>query len=243
MGPAKAYEQDILVNKFFGRQRMLLNAPDAIHHVLVQNAANYRRSPATVRILRPLVGRGLFLSEGEEWKHQRRTIAPSLAPRVLPLLAHHIVQVANEAVARLSADLSQPIDALAAMQFLALEVAGRSMFSLEMKQHGAELRGLIAWFGQRLGRPYLFDMLLPPSVPTLRDLARHRFRRRWEALMERIIAGRLAAEPPEAPRDLFDILPAARDPETGEAFSRDQLRDQIATLIVAGHETTALTLF
>jgi cytochrome P450 len=243
MWPAKAYEQDILVNKFFGRQRMLLNAPDAIHHVLVENAGNYRRSPATVRILRPLVGRGLFLSEGEEWKHQRRTIAPSLAPRVLPLLARHVVQVANEAVARLAADLSQPIDALAAMQFLALEVAGRSMFSLEMKQHGAELRSMIAWFGRRLGRPYLFDMLLPPSIPTLRDLARHRFRRRWEALMERIVAARWAATPEEAPRDLFDILRAARDPETGEAFSRDQLRDQIATLIVAGHETTALTLF
>jgi len=86
-------------------------------------------------------------------------------------------------------------------------------------------------------------MLLPPSIPTLRDLARHRFRRRWEALMERIIAARLAATPEETPRDLFDILRAARDPETGEAFSRDQLRDQIATLIVAGHETTALTLF
>ncbi|HEX3064970.1 MAG TPA: cytochrome P450, partial [Dongiaceae bacterium] len=85
--PERAYEQQILVNRFFGRQRVLLNAPEAIHHVLVENAANYRRSPASIRILRPLVGRGLFLSEGEEWKHQRRTIAPALAPRVMPLLA------------------------------------------------------------------------------------------------------------------------------------------------------------
>ncbi len=243
MWPERAYEQDILVNKFFGRQRVLLNAPAAIHHVLVDNAANYRRSPATMRILRPLVGNGLFLSEGEEWKHQRRTIAPSLAPRVLPLLARHVVNAAQEVVQRLTANRGEPVDLLAAMQFLALEIAGRSMFSLEMQQHGSALRGAIARFGARLGRPYLFDMLLPPSIPTLRDLARRRFRAHWTALMDRIIAARLAVATEGAPRDLFDVLRAARDPETGAAFSRDQLRDQVATLIVAGHETTALALF
>jgi cytochrome P450 len=243
MWPERAYEQDILVNKFLGRQRVLLNAPEAIHHVLVDNAANYRRSPAGVRILRPIVGRGLFLSEGEEWRHQRRTIAPSLAPRVLPLLAHHVTHVAREAVGRLAGRRDEAIDLLAAMQFLALEVAGRSMFSLEMRQHGADLRRLIARFGARLGRPYLFDMLLPPSIPTLRDFARYRFRSQWRALMDRIIAARLTHASPDAPRDLFDVLRAARDPETGAGFSPDQLRDQVATLIVAGHETTALTLF
>ena len=86
----------------------------------------------------------------------------------------------------------EAIDLLAAMQLLALEVAGRSMFSLEMRQHGADLRRLIARFGARLGRPYLFDMLLPPSIPTLRDFARYRFRSQWRALMDRIIATRLA---------------------------------------------------
>jgi cytochrome P450 len=241
--PERAYEQEILVNRFFGRQRVLLNAPEAIHHVLVENTANYRRSPASIRILRPLVGRGLFLSEGEEWKHQRRTIAPALAPRVMPLLARHVVLAAEDAAALLASKTGGSVDLLAAMQFLALEIAGRSMFSLEMRQQGPVLRAMIADFGRRLGRPYLLDMLLPPSIPTLRDLARNRFRRRWEQMMGAIIADRLAEPAPEAPRDLLDILRAARDPETGEAFSRDQLRDQVSTLIVAGHETTALTLF
>jgi len=243
MWPEGAYEQDILVNKFFGRQRVLLNAAGAIHHVLVENAANYRRSPASIRILRPLVGDGLFLSEGEDWKHQRRTIAPSLAPRVLPLLARHVADVAQEAVQRLTSCQDEAIDLLAALQFLALEIAGRSMFSLEMRRHGPALRKLIALFGARLGRPYLFDMLLPPSIPTLRDLARHRFRGQWVALMDRIVEARLAVALEGAPRDLFDVLRAARDPETGAAFSPAQLRDQVATLIVAGHETTALALF
>ncbi len=243
MWPQAAYEQEILVSRFFGRQRVLLNQPEAIHHVLVDNAANYRRSPASIRILRPIVGRGLFLSEGEDWKHQRRTIAPSLAPRVMPLLARHVVLAAQDAAGRLATDAGQPVDLLAAMQVLALEIAGRSMFSLEMRQQGPALRAMITDFGLRLGKPYLFDMLLPPSIPTLRDLARHRFRRRWERFMDSIVADRLAEAQPPVPRDLLDILRAARDPETGEAFSGEQLRDQISTLIIAGHETTALALF
>ena len=243
MWPAEAYEKDVLVQSFFGRRRMLLNHPDAIHRVLVENAANYRRSPATIRILRPIVGDGLFLSEGEEWKHQRRTIAPALAPRVIPLLARHVADATDEAVARLAAMNGAPVDLLAMMQFLALEIAGRSMFSLEMQQHGAALRRFIAGFASRLGRPYLLDMILPASVPNLRDLARRRFRARWLEFMDQIIDARRRAPAGDTPRDLFDLLLAARDPETGAAFSRAQLRDQVATMIVAGHETTAIALF
>jgi cytochrome P450 len=241
--PREAYTRDVLVQSFFGRQRFLLNAPDAIHHVLVDNTANYRRTSATVRILRPIVGEGLILSEGEEWRHQRRTIAPTLAPRVLPMLARHVAGAAQEAIARLDAGASQPVDLLAAMQFLALEVAARSMFSLEMHRCGPALRRMISEFAASLGRPYFLDLMLPVEIPSWRDLARARFRTRWIALMDEIVAARLREPPSDQPRDLFDVLLAARDPETGAAFSPAQLRDQVATMMVAGHETTALTLF
>jgi cytochrome P450 len=241
--PREAYTKDVLAQSFFGRKRFLLNAPDAIHHVLVDNTANYRRTSATVRILRPIVGEGLILSEGEEWRHQRRTIAPTLAPRVLPMLARHVAGAAQEAIARLAAGASQPVDLLAAMQFLALEVAARSMFSLEMHRYGPALRRMISGFAASLGRPYFLDLMLPVGIPSWRDLARARFRTRLIALMDEIVAARLREPPSDQPRDLFDVLLAARDPETGAAFSPAQLRDQVATMIVAGHETTALTLF
>ncbi|HZT20310.1 MAG TPA: cytochrome P450 [Dongiaceae bacterium] len=243
MWPARAYEEELLVQRFFGRQRLLLNTADGIKQVLVDNAANYRRSPATIRILRPIVGRGLFLSDGEDWKLQRRIIAPALAPRVIPLLSRHIAEVGRETLTRLAAMAAEPVDLLAVLQLLALEVAGRSMFSLEMARHGPALRRMIAEFGASLARPYLFDMLLPAWWPTLRDLARRRFQRRWAGLMDGIIEQRLRAPAAEAPRDLFDLLRAARDPETGKAFSPAELRDQVSTMIVAGHETTALALF
>ena len=80
MWPEAAYHDDVLVRQFFGRKNFLLNAPDAIHHVLVDNHANYRRTPASIRILRPITGDGLLLSSGDAWKLQRRTVA-SETPR------------------------------------------------------------------------------------------------------------------------------------------------------------------
>jgi cytochrome P450 len=243
MWPEFAYRQDVTVRNFLGRTNVLLNAPDAIHHVLVANHANYRRSPASIRILRPITGDGLLLSEGDDWKLQRRTVAPALGPRVMPMLASHIVSSTDQAVARLSAMSGQPIDLLATMQSLALDIAGRSMFSLEMDRYGAAIRSLLTEFSERYAKPHLLDMVLPPSIPNLRDLARARFKRRWMKLIETILASRLSSPEPETPRDLFDLLRAARDPETGAAFSPTQLRDQVATLILAGHETTAVSLF
>jgi len=241
--PQDAYEKDVLDQTFLGRHRFLFNAPDAIQRVLVANAANYARTAPSIRILRPIVGEGLLLSEGEAWRHQRRTIAPTLAPRVVPMLARHVASATAPLVTRLAAGDKDQVDMLAAMQFLALEIAARSMFSLEMRQYGAALRSMILNFGDRLARPSFFDMMLPLGIPTPNDLARRKFRSDWIPFMDEIIASRLGAPLSERPRDLFDVLLSARDPETGAAFSRAQLRDQIATMIVAGHETTALTLF
>ena len=238
-----AYEQDVLVRRFLGRSNILVNDPDAIRHILLDNWQNYRRSPASIRILRPITGQGLLLSEGDDWRFQRRIIAPALAPRTLPVLARHIVTCADEAVAALDTDSAQPVNLLAAMQNLTLEIAGRSMFSLETRRFGPTMRAHLVEFGMNYARPHLFDMLLPASVPTLRDLRRRAFQRRWMGLMEQIMDARLAAPSSDTPRDLFDLLLAARDPETGAAFSREQLRDQVATLILAGHETTAVALF
>jgi cytochrome P450 len=240
MWPEAAYREDLMVRRMLGRENVLLNAPDAIHHVLIDNHANYRRSPATIRILRPITGDGLLLSMGEAWRLQRRTIAPALAPRMIPLLSRHIMAAANEALDT----PGERVDLLAFMQTLALDIAGRSMFSVETRQYGPEMRRLLTEFAERFAQPHLFDMLLPPSIPTLRDYGRGRFSKRWMHLIETMMEQRAAGpDSGENPRDLFDLLRNARDPETGVGFSRAELRDQVATLILAGHETTAVTLF
>ncbi len=244
MWPAEAYERETVGGGALGRSWVLLNAPAAIHHVLVENVAGYRRTPASVRVLRPITGRGLLLAEGAAWKLQRRTTAPALAPRTLPLLVPHIAAAAAAALPELrAAARAGPVDLLAAMQGVTLDAAARAMFSLQSAQFGAAMRRSLSSFAERLARPTALDLVLPPWLPTPRDLARWRYRSGWVRLIDGIIAARAAQPVGAAPRDLFDLLLAARDPQSGAGFSRTELRDQVATLIVAGHETTALALF
>jgi cytochrome P450 len=241
--PAQAFEEDVVVRRFFGRQLIVMSRPAGIQHILIDNPGNYRRTPASIRMLRPLLGNGLLLSKGEDWRRQRRTLAPAFAPRTVPILVRHVARAASTTVAGLRAACEAPIDLLAAMQFLALEIAGASMFSLEMERYGAELRHLVTRFTSGLGRPRILDFLLPPAIPSPHDVLRWRFRRRWLNLVHRIIAARRAQGSSAAPRDLFDLMASATDPESGAVFPPDRLADQVATMIVAGHETTAVALF
>jgi cytochrome P450 len=237
----RAYERPVVVGSFMGRVQVLLNEPDAIGHVLVKNAANYRRPRISRRVLGPLLGEGLLLSEGPAWRHQRRTIAPIFAPRSMPVLTHHIATAAQDCLVRL-AD-RHAVELLPEVQRTALEIAAKSMFSLEMAEMGSPMRSLLMRFATQLANASAFDLLLPDGLPNPRDPARRRFRIEWIALIGGIVDARSRLPPGDGPRDLFDMLMAARDPETGEGFSRVQLCDQVATMILAGHETTALTLF
>jgi len=241
----RAYEEDIVRGRFFGRSSFILNAPDAIRHVLVENYENYTRTPAGMRVLRPVLGEGLLIAEGRAWKHQRRTLAPAFTPRAVASLVPHMIAVTDETIAKLQGACGQPVDLRETMQRMTLEIAGRTMFSFGMARHGAQLREFVMEYGARLARPHFLDLLLPLSWPSPQDFSRARFRKRWTGFVAMLMAERRAAGKNEGapPRDLFDLMGAARDPETGEAFSDEQLGDQVATMILAGHETTATALF
>src|SRR6476620_7492199 len=241
----RAYEEDIVQGRFFGRASFILNTPDAIRHVLVDNYENYTRTPAGIRVLRPMLGEGLLIAEGRAWKHQRRTLAPAFTPRAVASLVPHMIAVTDETIAKLEAASSGPVDLREVMQRMTLEIAGRTMFSFGMERHGAALRDFVMEYGGRLARPHFLDLLLPLGWPSPQDFARARFRKRWTHFIGMLMAERRAVGKSEGapPRDLFDLMCAARDPETGEAFTDEQLGDQIATMILAGHETTATALF
>jgi cytochrome P450 len=243
-GP-RSYEEDVIQTRFFGRNSFILNAPDAIRHVLVDNYENYVRTPAAVRVLRPMLGEGLLIAEGRTWKHQRRTLAPAFTPRAVGTLVPHMIAATDATIAKLQAASGAPVDLREAMQRMTLEIAGRTMFSFGMDRHGAALRDFVMEYGTRLARPHLLDLLLPLNWPTPQDISRGFFRKRWTRFVATLMAERRAAgkNADAPPSDLFDLMGAARDPETGAAFSDEQLGDQVATMILAGHETTATALF
>ncbi len=241
----RAYEDDVVRGRFFLHSSFILNTPDAIRHVLVDNYENYSRTPAGFRVLRPMLGEGLLIAEGRAWKHQRRTLAPAFTPRAVGTLVPHMVAVTDETIANLRRISNGPVDLRETMQRMTLEIAGRTMFSFGMERHGATLRDFVMEYGDRLARPHFLDLVLPLNWPAPRDFSRARFRKRWtqfigQLMAERRAAGKLQGAPA---RDLFDLMETARDPETSEAFSDAQLGDQVATMILAGHETTATALF
>lgn len=241
----RAYEDDIVQGRFFRRSSFILNTPDAIRHVLVDNYENYTRTPAGIRMLRPMLGEGLLIAEGKAWKHQRRTLAPAFTPRAVSMLVPHMIAVTEETIAKLTTNTGQPVDLREIMQRMTLEIAGRTMFSFGMDRHGAALRDFVMEYGARLARPHFLDLLLPLSWPTPQDFARARFRKRWTRFVAMLMAERRAAgkKADAPPRDLFDLMGTARDPETGKGFTDEQLGDEVATMILAGHETTATALF
>ena len=241
----RAYEEDIVRGRFFGRSSFILNAPDAIRHVLVENYENYTRTPAGIRVLRPVLGEGLLIAEGRAWKHQRRTLSPAFTPRAVASLVPHMIAVTDETIAKLQGACGQPVDLRETMQRMTLEIAGRTMFSFGMARHGAQLREFVMEYGARLARPHFLDLLLPLGWPSPQDFSRSRFRKRWTRFIGMLMAERRAVGKNDgAPhRDLFDLMGEARDPETGKGFPDEQLGDEVATMILAGHETTATALF
>ena len=184
----RAYEEDIVRGRFLNHSSFILNAPDAIKHVLVDNYENYTRTPAGLRVLRPILGEGLLIAEGRAWKHQRRTLAPAFTPRAVTTLVPHMLAATEETIAKLRAASNAPVDLREAMQRMTLEIAGRTMFSFGMEKHGAALRDFVMEYGERLARPQFLDLLLPLGWPTPQDFARARFRKRWTAFVAMLMA-------------------------------------------------------
>jgi cytochrome P450 len=216
---------------------VLACAPDVIRHVMMTHAEDYARLPLGRRVLGPIAGNGLLTSEGALWRRQRRAMAPAFAPRNISIMARHIMLSIEGTCARLAESCGTEIDMLSELQMLSLEIAASSMFSIEASAFGSEIRAMISKYAARMGRACPSDFLLPDGVPTPMRARRALFRRRWKKLIRSIVAVRRAAKHDGDARDLFDLLCEAHGPD------QDLLTDEVGTMIVAGHETTALTLF
>jgi len=222
-----------------GRALFLVTGGAAMAEMLQTRAGDYGRMPTAQRVLGPVVGRGLLTSEGEQWRHQRKAMAPAFSPRALPMMASHVMRATEPACDRLARAMGGDVDLYDAMQVLSLEIASTTMFSIESDGFRDELRAMITTYMATIGKPMPQDFLLPAWLPTPLALRRGLFRRRWQRLMRGVVDQRFAAQRSgEEPRDLFDLLAAVHGQNQA-----DLLVDEVATMIVAGHETTALTLF
>src|ERR1700729_3277491 len=120
----------IIVQRILWRRMFVINEPEAIRHVLLDNAANYTKSEVGRRLLEPGLGRGLLTSEGETWRRHRRIMAPSFDPRTVVGYAPIMTSVTQDLLAKWDA-LPEPreLDVAAAMMQVTLHIISRAMFS------------------------------------------------------------------------------------------------------------------
>ena len=240
--PDYAFDVAFSRSSLFGIESVLINDPAGVRHVMATNAANYVRPAILPRLFRPLGGRGVFLAEGSEWRRQRRLLSPSFTPHHVNILLRHFIAAADEMIGdlegRASADLSD------IYQAAALNAVLRALFSLPDKADRDRLGDVVRHYITGPGRPQIFDAFAASETSFAFALrGRRAFQQRWSAAVDAIVAARQRAPHDTSHRDLLDILIAARDPETGESLAADEVRDQCATMIFAGYETTARLLF
>lgn len=239
----EAYERDIVQSRIFNHRRFLVNEPEAIKHVLLDNAANYQKSEITRRILEPGLGRGLITSEGETWRRHRRIMSPAFDHRSIASYTSIMTGAAEELLADWSSlDIGASIDVARAMMGVTLRIISRTMFSSDAERIAAIMeRGAERYQAQM--RPNVADFLGLPAW--LAGLGRIGVVRRtlgeFDREIDRLIKLR-SVRPESGPKDLLARLIAARDEQTGGGMSAREVRDQVITIFTAGHETTAMAM-
>jgi cytochrome P450 len=224
------------------REVYVLSNPDFIKHVLVDNAANYVKGNIFIK-LHPFLGQGLFTSEGELWRKQRRLMQPHFHKESVGALTELMVSTIADSIERWrSAARSRALVEFAPeMMRLTLDVVTRALFGTDVDADaqtvGRALTVVLEHTNHRLLALVDFTDLFPflPANRRYHDAL---------ATLDRIVYGIIDARRKSSERraDLLQMLLDARDPESGESMSRQQLRDEVMTLFLAGHETTANAL-
>jgi cytochrome P450 len=227
----------------------LVSDPAIVRHVLLDNIDNYDKHTPAFDAVRVVLGNGMLTSGGAFWKRQRRIAQPAFhgesVRHFAPIMTRLAAETADEW--ERAAAAGQPVDACTDMMRVTLRIVAETLFGDDLAGEAAEVNRvfpvILACLAARVSSPLRPPLWLPTAnnrrlQPALRSL---------NAIVERLIATkrrRLAAGsgPPDGHRDLLTILMLARDTETGEAMSDAQLRDEVMTLLIAGHETTANAL-
>jgi cytochrome P450 len=232
---------DVVRFRFGPYHFYVVNHPDHIRHVLQENRQNYVKS-INYETLVPVLGRGLLTNEGERWLRQRRLIQPGFhRQRIAGLATEMTTQTAAMLTHWQQYEASgEAFDVAQEMMRLTFAIVGRTLFSVDLSGEaeaiGPALTVALEWANDRTVQL----VRLPLSVPTPANRRVLRAIETLDAMVFRIIEERRRR--PAGGHDLLSMLLEARDERTGEGMSDQQLRDEVMTLVLAGHETTANAL-
>ena len=233
---------DIVAYRFGPFPVVLLNHPEAVHHVLGENHTNYtKRDIPFYKMLRAFLGDGLLTSDGPFWLRQRRLAQPAFQRKKIEAMSPIIVRCTEDMVERWrTLPPNARLDVAQEIMHLTLRIVGLLLFSQDLSQTQNAVGSALDELQKQMGERFSAFLPLPPILPTPRD---KRFRQAREDLhslaLEIVRERRRETEPP---RDLLTSLLEAQDPDSGEAMSDAQVCDELVTFLLAGHETTSNTL-
>ncbi len=239
---AHAQYGDIVRLKLGPRLAFALFHPDHVAHILVKHRENYTKQSRGYKKLRHVLGNGLLTAEGDFWLRQRRLLQPAFSAARLAGFAAPMVTATQEMAQswETAARLSEPIDVADEMMRLTMRIVGETLLGTdvtgEASDVGAALTLVIDEVSHRIHSPWSFRERLPVA-------SNRRYERalaRLDQAVQRIIDQH--RRQPAGRDDLLAILMAAKDEETGAQMSDKQLRDEVMTFFLAGHETTAKAL-
>lgn len=227
---------DIVAANFAGWPTLAVTDMAAVETILVSEHQRFTKNTLVWRQTRALFGDGLLTSEGEAWRRQRKLAAPAFAGAQLTSYVPSIVRIAETTVAGWQD--GDTFDAHPRMMALSFDVAARTLFDADLENAGIDraLDDILREMESRITRP----VLLPDWLPLPGHLRYLRGIRKIEGLIRGLIDTRRLSGF-DGRRDVLSRLMAARDAD-GRGMSDDRLRDEVITLLLAGHETTALVL-
>lgn len=239
--PEIATHQPIVSGRTGVRWHMIMD-PQANKHVLKEALDNYPKSVVTKNILKPAIGESLFIAEGAHWLWQRRAAAPVFSHRNIQNLAPIMTEAAERASSRLEAVNGKAANLMDEMVAATFEVISDVTFSGgDDFDRDAVMKAIDTYIAQT-AKVSLLDLLGAPTwIPRLSRLFSTSDMRQMKDMADAAIEQRRDAGPRPVP-DLLDLLLEGEDPKSGRRMKTPELRDNLLTFIVAGHETTALTL-
>ncbi|MBK7864857.1 MAG: cytochrome P450 [Archangiaceae bacterium] len=228
---------DVARYRYTGADTYFISSADGVKRVLQDNVGNYTKEHGSYQMLRRLFGNGLLTSEGSFWLRQRRLAQPAFHRQRLAAMAGPMTAAALEVATRWEA-ATGPLSMMREMSALTLRVVGDALFGVALAEKAATVAAAWDVLNTQLAERFSTKRLIPPVLPTAYDRAFREARRTLFTVVDEIIRAR-RARPGD---DLLSMLMEARDEDTGEGMTDAQLRDEIITLLLAGHETTAVAL-
>jgi cytochrome P450 len=241
--PLRAYEQPVYLSQSFFGKVLMVNDPEGVRRVLLDNVSNYPKNDLEIEFFSAMFGEGLLSAPHAKWRTHRKVMAPSFGTRTVETYAPAMVETTLAFAQRWDAlPESAEMDIADEMKVLTLKIICRTMFSADADELAALSRGALDFTQGSLefGLLDVLPVIGPRRIKRTVEAIRARFKG-MDTAIYRLINEREKIRN-EAPKDFLTRLVAAKDPDDGAGLNATEVRDEVITIFMAGYETTAVSM-